>query len=102
MKKIAALTVKAVYNKVNPQPKIFSFQMFGLDFILDDQFRPWLIEVNTNPSLELNSPVVERIIPQMVENVFRISVDAVYQPNDDCSRARSYFLYENCLEKNKF
>lgn len=35
MKEIASIAVKAVYNKVNPQPKVFSFEMFGLDFILD-------------------------------------------------------------------
>ena len=51
MKKIATLAVKAVYQKINPQPKMFSFEMFGLDFIIDESFRPWLIEVNTNPSL---------------------------------------------------
>lgn len=71
--------------------------MFGLDFIIDEDFRPWLIEINTNPSLELNSPVVERIIPEMIENMFRTTIDTIFQPTDDCSRARSYFLYENCL-----
>ena len=35
MKKIATEAVKAVYNKVNPQPKVFGFEMFGLDFIID-------------------------------------------------------------------
>ncbi len=28
-----------------------SFELFGFDFMLDEDFRLWLIEVNTNPSL---------------------------------------------------
>lgn len=39
--------------------------------MLDINLRPWLIEINTNPCLELSSPLLERIIPHMVENAFR-------------------------------
>ena len=28
-------------------------QVFGWDFLLDEEFRVWLIEVNTNPCLAL-------------------------------------------------
>ena len=27
------------------------FELFGFDFILDEDFRTWLLEVNTNPYL---------------------------------------------------
>ena len=81
MKEIATKTVRATYTKIDPQPKIYSFELFGLDFIIDSEFRPWLIEVNTNPCLELSSPVLERIIPTMLENTFRLAVDTVFQPN---------------------
>lgn len=31
--------------------KGFSFEIYGLDFLIDEHGKPWLCEVNTNPSL---------------------------------------------------
>ena len=51
MKKIATDAIKAVFNKINPNRKDFSFEIFGLDFLIDESFKVWLIEANTNPCL---------------------------------------------------
>lgn len=29
----------------------------------------WLIEINTNPCLELSSPLLEKLIPRMISNI---------------------------------
>jgi len=39
--------------------------------MIDDQFQPYLIEINTNPCLELSSPLLTRLIPAMIENALR-------------------------------
>jgi len=39
--------------------------------MIDDNFKVWIIEVNTNPCLELSAPVLVKIIPTMVENAVR-------------------------------
>lgn len=39
--------------------------------MIDDCFKLWLIEVNTNPCLELSSPLLSKIIPGLVENLLR-------------------------------
>jgi hypothetical protein len=33
-----------------------SFELFGYDFMLDEDLRAWLIEVNTNPYLGVQNP----------------------------------------------
>jgi D-alanine-D-alanine ligase-like ATP-grasp enzyme len=37
-------------NKITP-----CFELFGFDFMVDEDFRTWLIEVNTNPYLGMQN-----------------------------------------------
>ena len=46
-------------------------KIFGLDFMIDENFKVYLIEVNTNPCYELSSTLLSRLIPQMIENAIR-------------------------------
>lgn len=71
MKKLATEAIRSVYTKINPHKKEFSFEVFGLDFLIDENFKVWLIEANTNPCLELSSPLLGRMIPSMLENAFK-------------------------------
>jgi tubulin polyglutamylase TTLL1 len=48
--------------------------------MIDSEFKPWLIEINTNPCLELACPLLARLIPQMVDQAFRVSLDIIYPP----------------------
>ena len=48
--------------------------------MIDEDFKVYLIEANTNPCLEICSPLLARIIPELLDNSFRIAVDPLYQP----------------------
>ena len=80
MNKMTADIFRACYNKLDPKRRTNLIEVFGLDFMVDDEFRPYLIEVNTNPCLELSCSLLSRIIPQMLENSFRIAVDPLFPP----------------------
>ncbi len=48
-------------------------QLFGYDFMVDEDFKIYLIEINTNPCLELSSPLLSRLIPGLLDAVFTYS-----------------------------
>jgi glutathione synthase/RimK-type ligase-like ATP-grasp enzyme len=73
MKRLATDSVRATYGKIDPLRKETGFEIYGLDFMIDDTGRVYLIEINVNPCLELCSHLLGRIIPHMLENAFRYS-----------------------------
>lgn len=66
MKEIATQLIVSTANKLNPKMKEYSFEIFGLDFMLDDKLNPFIIEANSNPCIEVDGNVLSRIIPQML------------------------------------
>ena len=48
--------------------------------MIDEDMRVYLIEVNTNPSLtyQQGSSVLTQLIPEMIDNSFRIVLDPIY------------------------
>ena len=80
LKSLARDSMRAVCRKLDPHRKAFSFEIYGYDFMIDEDMNPRLIEVNTNPCFELSSPYLARLIPQMVENALKIAVDPIFPP----------------------
>ena len=68
--------------------------------MFDDEFKVYLIEVNTNPCLELGCPLLARLIPHMVENSLRIVVDPMFPPPDNWSQKKC--VVNDICPENKF
>ena len=56
--------------------------MFGLDYILDADLNVWLIEANTNPCLEESSKLLEVLLPRMIDDMFKLSIDKIFVPQN--------------------
>lgn len=69
MQEIVQKTFQAVRKQIDPNRRKFTFELFGFDFILDEDFNMWLIEVNTNPCLEESSKLLTKLIPRMIEDM---------------------------------
>ena len=51
MKEEIQLSMNSVGRKLMGVPKVLSFQIFGYDFIVDQKYNPWILEINDNPGL---------------------------------------------------
>ena len=81
---------------------LFINKLFGLDFMLDSKLKPYIIEANTNPCLELSCPLLERIIPHMLENAFRIALDPLFPPPTKWPASKRHLLTDITSENNRF
>ncbi len=71
-------TIRSVYGRIDPNRIKNCFELFGYDFMIDENFRVYLIEANTNPCLEISCPLLARIIPEVVDNTFTIALDPLF------------------------
>lgn len=48
-----------------------TFELYGADFMIAEDFRPWLIEINCSPDLSSSTSVTAKMCPQMLEDVVK-------------------------------
>ena len=78
LKEIIELTMYSAKEKINKNNKEYQFEIFGYDFMLDENFNSFLIEINTNPGLEESSPWIKIIVPRMLDDALRLTLDQLF------------------------
>jgi hypothetical protein len=94
MKDIIEISCRAVINKINTNNRKYSFEVFGYDFIMDSEFNVFLLEVNTNPGLEESSPLIKSLVPRMLDDALRLTIDDIYDTK------YTFFEKEFCKNDN--
>ena len=71
LKHVVAETFRAVKEVLAPasSTRYESFQLFGFDFMLDDQFHLWLLEVNATPA------AAQALLPDLVADLIATAID---------------------------
>jgi hypothetical protein len=101
MKRMATDAMRACSGGIDPAKLDSNFEVFGMDFMIDANLDVWLIEINSNPCLELSCPLLASLIPKMVENALELTLDAMFPPPVRYSPKGVHYFKE--LEKeNKF
>jgi tubulin polyglutamylase TTLL5 len=60
----------AVDDKISSQP--CAFELFGYDVLIDSNCKPWLIEVNSSPSLDRGTQLDQRIKNQLICDIIQL------------------------------
>jgi hypothetical protein len=83
MKYYAALAMISAKRKLNPNKRKHCFEIFGYDYIIDSDFNVWLIEINTNPCIEESSSLLKVLLPRMLDDAFKLTIDQLFPlPNN--------------------
>jgi hypothetical protein len=109
MKLLVKISFKSVGNKLLRVTPVLCFEIFGYDFILDNDFRPWILEINNNPGLGISSPVIQKLVPRMIDDALRLTIDKVFETKyseeciDDNGKYKSKYKLEGFTdEENVF
>lgn len=63
-------------TKANISSRYCCYELFGVDILLDENYKPWLLEFNISPSLQTSSPLDIAVKGPLIKNVFNM---AAYQ-----------------------
>ena len=59
-------------GRATPLPVRSGFQLFGFDVMLDEAAKPWLLEVNADPSIHTDSPLDLRVKGSMLVDALNV------------------------------
>nr|XP_004929203.2 tubulin glycylase 3A [Bombyx mori]XP_021205580.2 tubulin glycylase 3A [Bombyx mori]XP_021205581.2 tubulin glycylase 3A [Bombyx mori] len=57
------------------------FELYGCDFLLDKDYKPWLIEINACPDLNSTTRVTAKICPAVLADVIKVVIDYAADKN---------------------
>ena len=60
-------------TKANVNSRYCCYELFGVDILLDENLKPWLLEVNISPSLQSASSLDLAVKGPLIRNVFNIA-----------------------------
>ncbi|CAM9400649.1 unnamed protein product [Hapterophycus canaliculatus] len=95
MHELVATSVAAAASAgINRRGRPYAFELLGYDFMVDDDLRVWLIEVNSNPCLEFVCPLLQGMIVRVIEDTLSIALDSVFRPPEKHRTAAAAGLEE--------
>ena len=96
MKDLMIDTYLSGKKQMHKSKRKLCFELFGFDFMIDEDLRTWLIEVNTNPYLGVPNEYIEEILQNMVDDLLEITVDPHIPPKNPKTRSGNDFELLYC------
>lgn len=79
MQQVVKYTLEAVQDMFDENNKNATCtELYGFDLMIDDQCNPWLLEVNSSPTMEFSTPITEHLCKKVMEDTIKVIVDYHY------------------------
>lgn len=75
MSQVAKSVLKCVVAQGQPKQRENSYEVFGFDFFIDEQYKPWLIEINSSPAVDYSTPVTEVYCGEGLVDSVKVGMD---------------------------
>ena len=75
-KKMHQIMLQVVHSiRYKIQRKVGYFGIYGYDFMIDENMKVWLIEINVNPAITTNTDTLIKAIPPAIEEGIQIAIE---------------------------
>jgi hypothetical protein len=78
MKDLIIDSFLSVKQQLNPNKRKHCFELLGFDFLIDEDFKLWMIEVNTNPYFGIPNNYIDKLLPKFMDDLLDIVIDPIY------------------------
>jgi len=73
MKDIAKYAVMCAQDMVEHRKN--SWELYGVDFMFDENYEPWLIEINSSPACDYSTAVTESYVQRALPDILKVTLD---------------------------
>lgn len=93
---ICRLVFETAKNKL--ERKFGCFELFGLDFLLDAELNPQLLEINTNPALFTDTSAQKEMLPKLVDDTVKLALQLHPLGQTEATEEVKKFIREDGLK----
>ncbi|KAL4504141.1 hypothetical protein ABPG72_020979 [Tetrahymena utriculariae] len=73
LKQMVIQSLKSCQDQVGARKN--SMEFIGYDFMIDSNYQPWLIEINSSPSMEYSTSLTEELVQRVLQDTTKVIVD---------------------------